>query len=137
MEPPPLPPETPRRDRGTECLLSNLAFPGLGSYRAGAKKIGVAQMVGALAGFFCTNAFALWFAAYWFQNGVNPAAMISETYVATGQWPAKETRTVVLGLAGIGVFLVSLAWALLFSLAVRKRLNAEELVAEGRPPTGS
>jgi hypothetical protein len=127
-----LPPELPgeevgksvkKRDPGMECLLGNVALPGFGTWSSGSRKTGLAQILFALLGFVLTNAFAVWFAKYWMRTGKNPAEVMTDFYVQTGQWPADETRWVLIGLTGIGVFVLTFLWGMLFAVLLRRRLR--------------
>ncbi len=107
-----------------ECLLSNVAFPGIGTWLAGHRIQGGGQMVCAAVAFLVTNGFALWFINYWVQKGTHPVEVIATAVTTTGRWPTTETKAMCIGLASIALFISTLAWALLFSIVFRNKERA-------------
>ena len=93
--------------------MSNLAVPGLGSLVAG-RRAGYPQLVIYLAGFALTSLFGVRFFLWYFsdsgrllaQQG-DPTVFLREIWLHV-RWAA----------LGIGLFVISMAWALITSLLV-------------------
>ena len=95
------------------CLTSNLALPGSGSLLAG-RVSGYGQLLLAFIGMLLTLIFGARFLVWQFSNwsrlhgpNVDPLAVLQETWLHL-RWAA----------LGIGIFLLSMIWALATSLAI-------------------
>lgn len=114
--PPPLPPNGGREKRASEIMAVNLSIPGLGTLQAGRKFTGWSQLVVAVIGLLLTSYFAGWFLLEWKSKGVFPMTTMSQT----GQLPESWKIPFLVGLGGVGVFVVALGWSLASSLAYRR-----------------
>ncbi len=114
--PPSLPPKLPTRDDARACLWSNLAVPGLGSWRAGRRVSGALQLLLGATGVALSMAWFAWFLREWLESGRLPILTILDH---NGQLPAGWLRYLWVGLAGLGLFVFSLGWALFTSLCIR------------------
>ena len=95
------------------CLTSNLALPGSGSLLAG-RVSGYGQLLLAFIGLFFSLLFGTRFVVWQFSNwsrlhgpDVDPLAVLQETWLHL-RWAA----------LGIGIFLISMIWALVTSLTI-------------------
>lgn len=110
-------PAAPDRATAWACLLTNaLTLPGLGSITGG-RSVGYAQ--GALAAL----GFAL--SVYWLVRTLM-------VWMAEGQLPVEINRTLLIGLAGIGLYAAAWFWALSTSLGLLRAAKAKERVAPPR-----
>ncbi len=121
--PPRLPPKLINRDDAKACLWSNLAVPGLGSWRAGWRVSGALQL--ALAG--CALGLGLawftWFIAEWARAGRLPMLVILDN---EGRLPAGWLKFLLLGLGSLVLFGLALGWAFITSLCVHAEASRHE-----------
>lgn len=100
----PLPPPLPDLAAARTCRWLNLlVLPGLGSWLAGRRIVGTFQALLALTGFALTG--------FWFMRFVADCANARPS-------PPEGGRYLLLGLAGVGVFLFGWLWALATSLQI-------------------
>lgn len=101
-------PVAPRKsalsDLAKGCALVNqCALPGLGTFAAGRRVAGIAQMTLALTGFALTMIWAWKFVRTW---------------LATRQLPQEIDRSLLIGVLGAVLFLAAWCWALATSLQI-------------------
>lgn len=107
-KPPPKLTET-RTERGATrqsawaCVASNLVLPGLGTYLAHRRVVGVVQLVVSQAGFALSLLWAILFVRDW---------------VRQGSFPADVTPALAVGLTGATLFLLAWIWSLVSSLEI-------------------
>lgn len=120
MKPPP--PRLPvDRARAKACLVANLSLPGLGSLHVG-RRVGWAQVAVAACGFVLTMSFGGWFVAEWARARELPFLTILER----GELPPGFLKQLLVGLSGLGLFVIALGWALITSLLVYQEARANE-----------
>lgn len=101
------------RNVAQTCLWLNLlALPGLGTWLAGKRFVGVVQAVLALAGFVLTGFWILSYMALWLR---------------TEEFPADGGPHLRLGLLGVVLFAVAWVWALGTSLRVLRKSRGGDL----------
>jgi len=95
------------------CLTSNLAIPGSGSLLAG-RASGYGQLLLALIGMVLSLVFGarfvVWQISNWsrlFESSVDPFGLLQEVWIHV-RWAA----------LGLGIFLLSIIWALASSLSI-------------------
>ena len=115
VTPPALPPRL-TADEAKTCLWTNLAAPGLGSWRAGWRISGALQMLLGAGGMGLSLWWCGWFLAEWSSAGKLPMLVIWEN---EGVLPPGYLRFLLVGLSGLGLFGVALLWGLFTSLLVR------------------
>src|SRR5258706_14827560 len=110
-----------RRQTAWGCLTTNLALPGFGSLVAGYVS-GYAQAVLGIGGLILTTIFGVRFITWYIANWSRFYGAHSDPFAAlSDMWPSLRWA-----LLGIGVFFVSLLWALSTSLQIiRVAKNAE------------
>ncbi len=113
----------PDRTTAWACTLTNaLTLPGLGSITAG-RRVGYAQGVLALVGFGLS--------LYWLGKTVL-------TWMAEGELPAEVNGTLLVGLAGICLYIAAWLWAFATSLSLlaeaRSHAGADRENAHQEPP---
>lgn len=121
--PPELPPKPRSRDEAMTCLWSNLALPGIGSWRAGWRVSGALQATMAACGFLLSLAWGAWFLAEWARAGKLPILVI---YDNDGALPPGYLKFLFLGLGAIGLFALALGWAFLTSLLIVQEAKRHE-----------
>lgn len=124
VQPPRLPPKPPSREEAKVCLWSNLAVPGLGSWRAGWKISGALQMVLSAIGLALGFAWFAWFLREWARTGRLPILVVWES---EGRMPSGWGNYLLLGLGSVVFFGTAFVWALVTSLCVRS-----QAVGDGR-----
>lgn len=84
-------------------MLTNLVLPGLGTWAAGRRAAGIAQIVVSQGGFLLAMGWGVWCVAIWTRTGELPAEL--------GPWfgPA---------MAGVALFFGAWLWALASSLQI-------------------
>lgn len=119
--PPKLPNQAPKKKRpkATEILVANLSLPGSGTMLAGQKVHGACQLATAGSGFVMTTYFAVWFVMDWVRTGVFPMNAVPET----GGIPESWIKPLLVGLGGVVLFVLALAWAFLTSLVIGNELK--------------
>ncbi len=105
------------------CLWSNLALPGIGSWRAGWRVSGALQATMAACGFLLSLAWGAWFLAEWARAGKLPILVI---YDNDGALPPGYLKFLFLGLGAIGLFALALGWAFLTSLLIVQEAKRHE-----------
>lgn len=113
--PPALPPPPLTHAEAMTCLWSNLALPGLGSWRAGWRVSGALQGMVAAGGFLLSLGWGAWFLREWERAGKLPFLVI---YDNDGALPPGYLKFLLVGLGGLGLFVLALAWAFLTSLLI-------------------
>lgn len=121
--PPSLPKPHLDRAQAMTCLWSNLAVPGTGSWRAGWRVSGALQFMLAAGGFLLSMAWGVWFLAEWVRAGKLPMLVI---YDNEGVLPPGYLRFLLVGLGGLGLFVLALGWAFLVSLCVLQEAKRHE-----------
>ena len=123
MPPPPFRPPPPLIDRARAraCLVANLSLPGLGSLHAG-RRVGWAQIFLAGCGFALSLSFGCWFVIEWVRSGRLPILTILDR----GELPPGFLKFLLIGLAGLGVFVVALGWAFITSLLICQQAKDHE-----------
>lgn len=116
--PPRLPSGPPSREEAKVCLWSNLAVPGLGSWRAGWRISGALQIALAAVGLALGFAWFAWFLLEWAQTGRLPVLVALES---EGRMPDSWLNYLLLGLGSVVTFGTSLVWAFVTSLCVRSQ----------------
>lgn len=102
----PLVASTPR-SHARSCLLTNLlVLPGLGTWVAGNRLVGIGQMIFAGAGFIVSLWFATWFTRTWYRTGTAPLEA----------WPQLK-----IALAGVTCFLCGWTWGLATGMGLVRR----------------
>ncbi len=119
------PPKLPLdRARARVCLWSNLAIPGSGSWQAGWRVSGALQITLATGGFLLSLAWGVWFLAEWARVGKLPILVI---YERDGELPPGYLKFLLVGLGGLGLFVVALGWAFLTSLLICQEAKRNEV----------
>jgi hypothetical protein len=95
------------RSKAVACLAANVALPGSGSLLAG-RRSGYAQVTLSLLGLLLTGLFAAAFVQVWVRLGESPFSVVYRT----GELPEQLKPAFWCGVAGIGIFILSLAWAI-------------------------
>lgn len=121
--PPDLPPKPPTRDDAKACLWSNLAVPGLGSWRAGWRVSGALQLVLAVGALLLGLAWFFWFLTEWARAGKLPMLVILDN---EGRLPPGWLKYLLLGLGSLGLFGLALGWAFITSLCIRAEAQRHE-----------
>lgn len=121
MSTPPKLPLDPARAKA--CLWSNLAIPGSGSWMAGWRVSGALQIVLAAGGLLLSLAWGVWFLAEWARAGKLPIFVI---YDNGGVLPPGYLKYLLIGLGGLGLFVVALGWAFLTSLLICQEAKRHE-----------
>ena len=103
------------RNKATAYFGANLGLPGLGSIMAGRRITGILQLLIALTGFAMTLVFAVWFIKTWRANHELPMMTIWRT----GEHPAGLLKSVLIGLAGMGVFGIAWIWSAITGFNIR------------------
>ena len=102
------PPRLLTKQTAWNCVLVNqLATPGLGSFYAGHRIAGSAQMILALAGFGLMMVWSFWFFA---------------TLLRTLQVPGTSPQH-ALGILGVVLFALSWLWSLITSVQILRQLR--------------
>lgn len=114
--PPRLPPKLLTRDDAKACLWSNLAVPGLGSWRAGWRVSGALQLALAICALVLGLAWFAWFLTEWARAGKLPMLVILDN---DGRLPAGWLKYLLLGLGSFALFGLALGWAFITSLYIR------------------
>lgn len=114
--PPRLPAPPLTGEDAKACLCTNLAVPGLGSWRAGWRVSGALQLLLAALGLALSLAWFAWFLAEWARAGRLP---ILTLWDQDGHLPPGWLKYLLVGLAGLGLFVLALGWAFVTSLCVR------------------
>ncbi len=83
--------------------MTNLVLPGLGTWAAGRRAAGLAQIVVSQAGFIAAMVWAVWFVGVWMRTGELPIEL------GPYFWPA---------MAGVALFFVGWLWSLASSLQI-------------------
>ena len=108
-----VPPKLISRQMAWNCLLINqLVTPGMGSFLAGQRIVGCAQVIVALAGF---TLLMIWFG--WFFIEI----------FHTMQWPHATARIFWMGVMGVALFVASWFWALATSLQILRKARESGL----------
>jgi hypothetical protein len=116
------PPSLPiDRARAKACLVANLSLPGLGSLHVG-RRVGWAQVGVAVSGFLLTLIFGGWFVAEWVRARELPFLAILER----GELPPGFLKFLLIGLSGMGLFVIALGWAFITSLLVYQEAKSHE-----------
>jgi hypothetical protein len=88
------------------CLLTNLMVPGLGTFVAGRRLVGVVQIIVAQLGFVLTLIWGAWFIAVW---------------IGEKQFPENVGPYFGYAVAGAILFLISWSWALRNSISTLRK----------------
>ncbi len=92
-----IPPRVLDRQTAWGCALTNLVLPGLGTWAAGRRVAGIAQLVVSQGGFISAMVWAVWLVRVWMRTGQLP------TELGPYFWPA---------MAGVALFFVGWLWSL-------------------------
>ncbi len=118
------PPQLPLDSaRAKACLWSNLAVPGSGSWLAGWRVSGALQILLSGGGLLLSVAWGVWFVAEWSRAGKLPILVI---YDNDGVLPPGYLNYLLLGLGGLGMFVVALGWAFITSLLICQEAKRNE-----------
>lgn len=97
--------------RPRDYLLSNLlALPGIGTFMAGQRVSGIAQMILAVSGFV--------FTLYWF-------VAFAHQWVSTRQFPLDGGPQFRWGLVGVGLFGTAWCWGLISGLQILRKARTK------------
>ncbi|NDF01215.1 MAG: hypothetical protein EB034_23560, partial [Verrucomicrobia bacterium] len=119
-----LPPKLPLdRAEARAILWSNLAVPGIGSWKAGWRVSGALQMCIAVCGLLVSAVWFIWFVVEWKRAGKLPMLVI---YDNDGALPPGYLKYLLIGLAGLGLFGLAMAWAFLTSLLICEEAKRHE-----------
>lgn len=104
-----VPPKLHTRQQALNCVLLNqLVTPGFGSFLAGRRVVGCAQVLVAFAGFALMMIWFGWFFIEMFR---------------TMRWPHATPQVFWAGVTGVTLFVASWLWALVTSLQIWRKIQ--------------